>query len=75
MVQGIPFQSVYTIITSLTCFSTRYMKPIMLEFYHILALRWAPSLQFDQSSHALDYLPHFFPLHFEHDLDYHIFQL
>jgi hypothetical protein len=40
----IPFWNVYTIIPSPTCFSMGYLKHIMLEFYHVIALRWALGL-------------------------------
>jgi len=33
------FWNVCTIILSLTCFLTRFLKPIVLKFYHVLALR------------------------------------
>jgi hypothetical protein len=33
----IPFQSVYIIIPFSTCFLMGYLKPIVLEFYHVLA--------------------------------------
>jgi hypothetical protein len=47
----------------------------MPKFYHDLAQGQTPSLQFDQFSQPFNYLPHFFPQHFECDLDYPIFQL
>ncbi len=43
----IPFQSVYTIIPSLTCSPIGYLKPIVIEFYHVPTLGQAFGLQFD----------------------------
>ncbi len=34
----IPFWSICTIISSLACSLTRYLRPIVLKFYHVLAL-------------------------------------
>jgi hypothetical protein len=51
------------------------MKLIVFEFYHVPALRWVFGLQLDQPSQLFDYLPYPSSQHFEHDLDYHIFQL
>ncbi len=40
----ISFQNVCTIIPFLTCFLIGYLKPIMLEFDHVLAQGWTFSL-------------------------------
>jgi len=58
-----------------TCSSTQYLKPIMLEFYHVLAQRRMFNLQLDQSFQPFNYLPQFFPHQFVCDLDYLIPQL
>ncbi len=71
----IPFWSIYTIIPFPTCFSMGYLRPIVFEFYHVMAQRQVLGLQFDRSSQPFDYLPQFFPQHFVHDLDYPILQL
>jgi hypothetical protein len=34
----IPFQNICTIMSFLTWFLTRYLKPIVFKFYHVLAL-------------------------------------
>ncbi len=56
----IPSWSIYTIIPFPTCYPTRYPRPIMLEFYHVLALRWALGLWLDQSPQPFDYLCQFY---------------
>ncbi len=50
----IPFRSVYTIIPFLACYSVGYLKPIMLEFYYVLAQGRMLGLQFDQFSQAFN---------------------
>ncbi len=71
----IPSWNICTIIPFRTCSLTRYLKPIMPKFYHVLAQGQTLSLQFDQFSQPFDYLLQFFPQHFGHDLDYPIPQL
>ncbi len=46
----IPFRSIYTIIPFPACFPIGYLKPIVLEFYHVLAQGQVLGLQFDQAS-------------------------
>jgi hypothetical protein len=41
----IPYWSICTIIPFSTCFLTRNLRPIMFEFYHVLALKWAFGFQ------------------------------
>ncbi len=71
----IPSWNVYTIIPFPTCSPTRYLRPIMPEFYHVLAYRRMFSLQFNQYSQAFNQLPQSFPQHFEYNLDCPIPQL
>jgi len=49
----IPSQNVCTIVSFPTCFSTGYLKPIVLEFYHILAQGQVLDLQLNQFFLAL----------------------
>ncbi len=49
----IPSQNVYTIVSFPTCFPTGYLKPIVLEFYHILAQGRVLDLQLNQFFLAL----------------------
>ncbi len=57
----IPSWSVHTIIPFPTRSPTWYLRPIMLEFYHVLALKWAFGLWLDQFPQPFDNLPQFYP--------------
>jgi hypothetical protein len=58
----IPSQSFYTIIPFLACSLASYLRPVVLEFYDVLAHGRTFSLLLDQFSQPFNYLPHFFPL-------------
>jgi hypothetical protein len=56
----IPFRNVCTIIPSLACFLTRYIKLIVLEFYHVLALGWVFNLSLTNLPNLSIIFPNFF---------------
>jgi hypothetical protein len=67
--------SIYTIIPFLACSLTRHLRPIMLEFYHVLAQGQVLGLQFNKFPNLLIIFLKFFPRHFVCDSNYPIPQL